>query len=114
MIQIHEKHLGPFAGREEAEQLITALAALGWLVEYTNGPAVWHFESVDEMWRFEKHFELAREAIAGEAYRWEVTFPCPCRIDRPCSPEHGLISEQVEEARYIDHDRHPDSVRRAK
>lgn len=98
LVQINQQHISPFAQPVKAQALVHHLQAEGWPdVEYTDGPAVWEFDSEKQMFEFEKAFEAVRESITGPAYQWQVKYPCTCWRDSrnpiPCHCGDSVIHE---------------------
>lgn len=100
LVQINRQHVSPFAGDSLALELVQRLQSDGWEeVEYTAGPAVWEFDSVRQMFDFEKAFTAARLDITGPPYQWRVRFPCECwaHLDRPIPCSCGIVDETITE-----------------
>ena len=77
LLQINQKHLGPFAQPEHAQELINRLQALGWSVQYVADikGVTWQFASFDQYRDFEIAFETQVEAIAGDVAMWQIEYP---------------------------------------
>lgn len=84
-IQLNEQHLGPFAGRAQALEVIEELRAAGWPVTYTPDPHAgrWQFATRRQASDFERAFEACMDNRGASI---EISWGCECGAPT-CDPE---------------------------